>query len=247
LHLLYRTQTNSFFVTEWTIGDMLTYGGALMQAVATIVAIKLTIDFTISNQREERRINQDNQKEERRLAIKPYLTTEYRSVYALIESVDNYSYITIKKADQPIGSSDIHCSYNVIREKSNNSVHNVLCNQDFMSKHHIIEYTIANYGAGNALDVEFSLNIINDESLVIPPFVLPKDSSRSFIFLFSGDMVSIDDGEVLIELRLLYSDIEYISRYKQEETIRLYRDSEAILSTTQEIGWVLSKPEVIAS
>lgn len=62
IHILYKIPSiNDFWVTNWSAGDMLSYGGAIVGAIATIYVLKETITTTI-----------EMQKDERIFAIRPY-------------------------------------------------------------------------------------------------------------------------------------------------------------------------------
>lgn len=55
IHILYKIHAvNNFFVSEWTAGDVLAYGGSIIGALATIYVLQETIKSTANMQREER-------------------------------------------------------------------------------------------------------------------------------------------------------------------------------------------------
>jgi hypothetical protein len=56
VHILYKfTAPYTWLVAEWEAGDLLNYCGAMLGAAATIIAIILTITFTVENQKIERK------------------------------------------------------------------------------------------------------------------------------------------------------------------------------------------------
>lgn len=55
VHILYKIPAiNNFFISEWTAGDVLAYGGSIIGALATIYVLQETIKSTANMQREER-------------------------------------------------------------------------------------------------------------------------------------------------------------------------------------------------
>lgn len=67
---------NEGYITVWRGEDVLSYYGSLLGAVATIIAVILTIKFTV-----------EKEKKERKEAVKPYLQTRSRTIYSLSDKV----------------------------------------------------------------------------------------------------------------------------------------------------------------
>lgn len=54
IHILYKIPSScDFFITNWTAGDLLSYGGAIVGAIATIYVLQETIHSTLQIQKEE--------------------------------------------------------------------------------------------------------------------------------------------------------------------------------------------------
>ena len=65
INWMYKTPAKlPIFAMSWEAKDVLSYYGSILGAVATIIALTATIKFT-----------RENQKEERKLSIRPYLQT----------------------------------------------------------------------------------------------------------------------------------------------------------------------------
>ena len=79
---------NKIFETVWDGAELLGYYGSILGAVATIIAVVMTIKFTIKNQ-----------KEEKKLSIRPYLQTNiiYFSDFDEDTSIGNIKVFNIAK------------------------------------------------------------------------------------------------------------------------------------------------------
>jgi|GEM_PF-1848525 len=243
IHIIFKLHTScKFIIAEWSSGDMLNYGASIIQVIATIYAIKLTIDFTIQNQKDERKLNTDSQKEDRRLAIKPYLSSEHESVYKLLKIEDNRLFIIIN--NQYKESNDINSyTYQVTVYKSNNILNDVFNDLEFRKNYYIIEYVISNYGAGNALELKFTIVINNIEKIIHPILVLPKDHKRSFVFVFTNSILPDNANEILIQFKLEYNDIESLGKYYQYEKFEFSKNvNDMNLLLTQKTDCVLCPP-----
>jgi hypothetical protein len=110
---------------------------------------------------------------------------------------------------------------------------------DFMKKTHVLQYSLSNCGAGNAVNIEININ----DNKVMPPFVLVVDKKIKFIMLLESELLA--DNEYIVEISITYGDVASIGIYKQEERIRFFRCEDNTLSTSQKIEWFLSKPEEV--
>ena len=103
----------------------------------------------------------------------------------------------------------------------------------FCERYYAIEYSLWNYGAGNALRVylEYRADSITGKSGEL--FPLSKNEKRILILIFSKDLWSngfiqqeITSKEKKVELSFSYSDVESRAEYRQKEIIRFHIDEQ---------------------
>jgi hypothetical protein len=218
----------AFFGAEWTAGEALGYIGSLLEAAATIYVVKLGID-----------LGKEAGKEERRLAAKPFLTSNCVSKNEYIGPEENLVYITITadSADRFITCGrDVPYGYPYGPNERVNIMENLALKRDY----HIIEYKIENVGAGNAIAVDMKIN----GETPLRRFAISKDTKRTFVFIVSANMFN-EKNEYLLDIDFMYQDIVSIAHYQQHETIRffmiddtdtfMHSDSEHLLSDPEEI------------
>lgn len=221
-----------WFIANWTAGDVLVYCGEVFGAVATIVAIIFTIVFT-----------QENQKVERKLSIKPHLQTEDRRIYnsdILMGLVANRALFVIYPLDESeiIGSS-YELPYFLKESEMKNPQREILKTLDFLRNNYIIQYTISNAGAGNALNISFTI----DGTPVIPPFSLAVNDTKVFVIILKEELLK--DIRRSIRLKHVFQDVASIAKYEQHETITLFKEDNGTLNSSQHLNDVLSQPKEI--
>ena len=223
---------NWLVANNWTAGDVLVYIGEVLGAVATISAIILTIIFT-----------QENQKNERKLSIKPHLHAEHQPIFKtdrVKEQVANRAIFIVFPLNE---SENVTSSYEppYILTKSNEDqqkdpIREILTTLDFCRKYYVLQYTISNVGAGNALNLIFKIN----DKPVIQPFSLTVNNTKTFVVLFKAELL---DKPCSIQFKYDYQDVASIARYEQQETIVLFREDNSSLNISQQIDKVLSQPK----
>lgn len=73
VHVLFKLRTScSFFTAEWTAGELLSYCGSIIGAIATIYVLQETITATADLQTEERNYLSKQQREDNAFSIRPY-------------------------------------------------------------------------------------------------------------------------------------------------------------------------------
>ncbi len=214
----------ALIAAKWSAGEFLGYCGAILGALSTIVAIILTINFTV-----------ENQKIERKLAIKPYLHSDHHPIYNLKEIPENNIMYVIIGNDYMCSVDKPHVLIKAC-EKTDpfSEVTNLIL---FRTHHHLLKYELSNVGAGNAINVSI---IINNRPFNTP-VALPLSTTLKFIFMLK-DEILIDDQKMM-EIVITYSDIASIASYEQKEIIKFFRDSQdSLLTTSQKNEWLLSNP-----
>lgn len=213
---------------SWEAKDALQFYGSMLGAVATIFALVTTIKFTVSSQREERK-----------LSVKPRLSsrlTGYNSSILSITKEDDF--VFIKYSDYPMSASEIvpkEINHLIaLKNKLTKANKNVTGDMEeyiieklrdsfkttyntYVEKHLVILYEIYNYGANNALEVNFK---INDNS-ACPQFYVLTNKPKRIIIIFDEETHIEDTKE--IEFSLTYTDICSLGNYNQKEKIKIYR------------------------
>jgi len=249
LHALFKVQASiSFFVAEWTIGELLIYGASIFQATATIIAIMLTIRFSIENQKEERLFLLKTQKDERRLSVMPYLYTECHELNEYKCQTENRRHIILIPKHAPM-AVDPQNSYKVAYSPSGDSTKDTVNKKSFLRKHYVFEYYLSNVGANSALNVHFEVK--DDKQLIVlfngtvPSFALPKDRKHSFVFILLTEQLSEDMNEMSLEFRFLFHDVASISKYEQRQTIKFTRCDNGRFCISQDDVSQLGSPNAI--
>jgi hypothetical protein len=207
INLLFKWHTNSAILwAEWDAGDVLTFYGEVLAAIATIVVVVLTINFTVNNQRIERK-----------LSIKPHLESTTKSLAMDTETLQevrpgNVSYISIGETIsyhfeyQSIPGSEFHDNTAQLFTELNESRRMI-----------VIGYELSNVGAGNALNINFT---INGKSFM-PKFAVTDKKTKRFILVFNSELIT--NHSSLVKLHFSYSDVASLGHYEQEESFELYR------------------------
>ena len=238
VHVLFKIPAPcKWLVANWTAGDILVYSGEVLGAAATILAIILTITFTLENQEDERKQSMANQKNERKLSIKPQLHTENEPIFEIAKAIEQVAnraiYIEMFSPESETFCTSFKPPYILTKYSKEKD-------PDFWQKYYIIQYTISNVGAGNALKLTFTINDINPG---IPPFAVMVNNTRVFVIILRAE--SLKEESRSFQFRYEYQDIASIARYEQQETIVLFKEADGSLNSRQDINDVISQPKVI--
>lgn len=228
-----------FFAVSWEGKDALSYYGSILGAIATIYALTKTIDFTVKNQREERK-----------LSVKPYLQT-YRYVYSDILKIPStkdiiYLHISKKEITYQAALPEFIRNLKITQDKllKNEKIdeldlvlHNINIKSVF-DRYHIFTYDVENCGAGNAVDVFMKINSTN---AVIPRFAITTSKPKKHIIILDADLIEDNIKKYDINIRFEYSDAASLQKYHQTERI-IFCKRDGKLKTVQYDDEMLSAP-----
>jgi len=231
VHVLYKIPApHKYLLAEWDAGGLLNYLGIVLGASATIIAIILTLTFTV-----------ENQKNERKLSIKPFLHTLYVPKFARIDSVVNEGqtvYVTYPLDEKRnIGTS--HKAPYILEKVETDKIKGILDSLSFYKENYIIKYTLSNHGAGNAINIKFAI----DGKQIMQPFSLAINSSKDFIIILKSELIS--NGNELIKFSFEYEDVASIGKYRQSESIEFYTEADKSLNAKQAVTDILTIPQEI--
>ncbi len=229
----------SFLEMSWEAKDVLSFYGSLLGAVATIFALASTINFTVNNQ-----------KSERKLSIKPYLET-HKYNYTEISKIpsDNVIFLNIYKGlityqgDIPDDIKDLLVEQERIKNYITvNALAEALFNvkvDTFFKKKFVMLYEIENCGAGNAINVELKIG----DMLPIQKFCITTNLPKKFVFILNDELLVNEKYE--LQIYITYSDIASLGKYCQEESFLFKRDGLGNLQTVQMEKDLLTAPKEI--
>ena len=230
------------FAMNWEAKDVLSFYGSLLGSAATIFVLTETIKFT-----------RENQKEERKLSIKPYLETQKYN-YTDFENLPddkNIIYMEIKpniKTYQGALPEEIRDVIEFKNKKVFEQGYNLgglddlAYNQrvkDYFEEHHLLYYEISNCGAGNAINVVLKIN--NDT--IIPGFCITTNSPKKIMFILHNDLLEgTETKDYKFQLAFEYTDISSLGTYSQKEEIIFLKRNNRLITYQKESG-ILSKPK----
>lgn len=203
------------FNSEWVAGDLLSYYGALLGSIATIIAIIWTISFTV-----------DNQEQERKLSVRPYIQTKWGPVLTTDDLNDNETIVFIEQFK----------GYFMSYTESPADVFHKNNNLTNRKEKYILKYDLHNIGAGNAINVNISINHIG----ATLPFGIPMNESKVLAIILDGNLLNNDIIPIAVEIK--YDDVSSIARYLQVEKFKLYKNTDGVLNLSQVGDEVLSQP-----
>ncbi len=223
------------FAMDWEAKDVLSFYGSLLGAAATIFVLTETINFT-----------RENQKEERKLSIKPYLETQkynYTDFENLPDDKD-IIYMEIKPniiTYQGALPEEIRDIIEIKNQKISDQDY-IMKSKKYFEQKYLLYYEISNCGAGNAINVVMKIN----NKPVGHSFCITTSSPKKFMFILNRALLDeIEKSDYKIEICFEYSDIASISNYSQTETIMFFNRNNLI--TYQKDSGMLSKPKEIES
>lgn len=227
------------FSMDWEAKDVLSFYGSLLGAVATIIALKETINFT-----------RESQKEERKLSIRPYLETQkynytdLQKIPTNLETlfIDVSKKITTYQASLPDEFEDMKIlQQRLISGEKIDEMDQALFDlklETLFQKKYLLSYEIVNCGAGNAINVNLRIN----GKSIIPSFCVIAGESKKFIFVLNNDLLE-DTNEYSLNLILTYSDVATLANYYQTEKIMFTnKNADGKLKTLQWSGSLLTEP-----
>jgi len=200
---------------------------------SNIIAIILTIIFT-----------QENQKRERKLSIKPHLQTEYHPIFNTEKAKKLVSdraifimYSHDENDESEIISSTYEPPYLLQKSKTEDPQKNIIRELAYWRKYYITKYSVSNVGAGNALNLSFTIN----NKPVISPFSLTVNGTKVFVIIFKAELLK--EKERPLYFKFEYQDVASIAKYNQHETIILFASDNGSLNSKQDMNNIISQPE----
>ena len=246
INWMYKTPAKlPIFAMSWEAKDVLSYYGSILGAVATIIALTATIKFT-----------RENQKEERKLSIRPYLQTSkfnYTS-FEGIPTTKDVIYMDIKPnivnyqggvPDDISGIIDLKNkrvfdkTYNLDGIDNGMYISNV---NNYFSSRYLLCYEIKNCGAGNAINVSLNIN----SRCFVPSFCVTTTESAKIMFILNKELLE-SSGEYSLKIAFVYNDIASLGKYYQTETIIFSNKNKyGELKTIQRADGLLTPPMEIS-
>lgn len=227
------------FAVAWKVEDALSFYGSLLGAAATIFVLQRTIKFTV-----------ENQKDERKLSIKPYLETKkynYTDVLKIPADQD-ITYLNISKRGITYQGAlpDDVMDLRILQARMKNQLTIDPFDQatfdlrveTLMKTKYYLYYEVANCGAGNAINVHLYIN----NNPMLPSFCVTTDTPKKFMFILNSDLLDPGENEYTHKLLFTYDDIASLAHYRQSEYIIFSRNDSNNLKTFQQSGSLLTKP-----
>ena len=236
---------NKGFETVWGGEELLGYYGSILGAVATIIAVYKTIDFTINNQ-----------KEERKREVRPYLTASFiKCTEFTEESMGNvdafFSYSKIKSNYDFYIPEEV--AKIILRRKEAEKVtpniwginkiydeYNSLLNE-YRKKKCLVYCKIENIGANNAI----FLNIEHRDMEVNSSLYVAKDKPCVIGLILDEDLLWEGQEETPIDINFTYFDIYSIAKYHQGIHIPFFRDENGLLDCKPSVKFTMTPPREI--
>lgn len=213
LHILYLPPDppNKYWNPKWEIGNMLNYLGSCLGASVTIISLTSTIVFNIAQQNAQRR-----------LAIKPYLSLEYRTLDKFVDSAVERRFITLEnltaKAQDDKDALEFtppkvyRDAYHISGDRSEDNKRI----KDFKEKFHTAEFLLSNIGADSAIIEDFKITDLQSKQILFNcSFALSKGHTLTIVFLLSKTMLGNAPSQKRFDLVLTYSDVASIGKYEQ--------------------------------
>lgn len=231
----------AFFETNWGAEDVLDYYGSilgsLIGAAATILVLLWTIRFTVKNQ-----------KDERKLSVRPYLEISKYHITDLdkLNNAENTVFLEISNGVityQAVIPERIVKLKKLAKDKYDKKATDVmeevisdLSVNTFFAHNYVLQLDIHNNGAGNAIDVDYKMN---GRSIMFP-FCVTTEKMKRLVCIFHDDLIESDRRTLSFVLE--YGDVASLAKYQQKENMDFYRDLNGNLATAQCNGDFLTKP-----
>jgi hypothetical protein len=235
VHSLFEINTPyKWLEANWKAGEILGYIGSILGAAATITAVVLTIIFT-----------QENQKTERKLSMKPYFQTDYHPIFyrdKAIEKIANRAVFVQYPYDENEGISSSYEPPYYLKEtdaKNNMNMEERVSAEFIPERYYILQYSLSNVGAGNAINISFTIN----DKRFIPPFSLTVNNTKVFVIIFKAELLKNKTRS--IHFKFVFQDVASMALYEQHETITLYMTENGSINSCQYTDDVISLPKEI--
>lgn len=212
------------YITEWGANDVLSFYGSILSFLGTVFLGGLAL---YQNHKFEK-----NGKEQRRLAVRPYLFTRIDDENVSILAKQQVEYIDINIANQdsfeistkrnPPIQLDKYLELVDKLEKNPNmdtpekiktveEQTNIL--KEMNKRYELISYEVENYGNAAAVKIDVLLN----GKRFYPTFAIHNEVSHRLLFLCDFQEIEINQ-QIRFDLEFSYYDIEGYGPYIQKET-----------------------------
>ena len=242
INWMYKTPARlPIFAMSWEAKDVLSFYGSILGAAATIIALTKTIKFT-----------RENQREERKLSIRPYLETRKYNYTDFDDIPDKKDVIYLDIMPNIITyqgglPDDVSEIKNIKNRKAFEKNYNLENLDDAMystrianyfNDKYLLYYEVINCGAGNAINVSFNIN----SRCIIPSFCVTTTESKKIMLVLNKELLE-RSGEYELKFAFVYYDIASLAKYYQTETIIFTNKNKyAELKTLQKSGTFLTEP-----
>ncbi|EDS71883.1 hypothetical protein ANASTE_01586 [Anaerofustis stercorihominis DSM 17244] len=244
-----------YFTNSDITADYVGYYGMIITSVISTIVTVVIFYYTLTENRKqiekERKFTEELAKEERKLSVKPYLSSSFKEIVfnkmdsrilSYNKEDEKYLQSDIKKIELEQNNYDhvvwLYDKEKVLEQKDYTGTFPVTetlsmairNKSDFFSlknKNNFYIYTIKNVGANNAINIRLTINGIN----TLPPFHLSENEIKKVLFVSPKTNKFID-------IRLLFENVLGTTYYEQKQLINLNEHKSINLA-------LLSKPEEI--
>ncbi len=245
------TANEVLYYTKWSASELLQYAGSIIGAFATIVAVFLTILYTMHLQNEsfkkmldlqnkETRSMFDLQKEDTKNRVKPFLYSQLNKLNkedALKENADVYielesfsKYFELRSNIKPL---------NILLEKvPDESFEKNKFLKKFNHEVYILRYVLKNIGVGAAINTVFNINGVK----VCSNFALQSNAEIKFIIVLKN-VIEQQYKNKKIVFSFEYYDVMAENLYRQRESFTLFYDDEGNIISERKWDEYMSIPE----
>jgi len=242
-------QTADLRVNELTL-----YYGALLGALTTVVAVITVIKHGQRQLKMEREHEREQLRNERKLAIKPYLVSRFKQAspydFAKKTGIQDL-YVEINREEISAGFCMPDCVNRVnaaVEKRSGTAADEftvkLMGRLSLERRYCLINYFLTNAGAGSAIGIELRLN----GKKTLSSFALMVNQTINVKFVIDLEALS-PEHQFGLEMEYEYADAASIARYRQKEkfviccegyefhkTFTAHQDRDGFLTPSKEIG-----------
>lgn len=227
--------------TRYNEGDILGFYGNIIGAGATLVVFFFMIGFTTKNQKEERRIS-----------VKPQLQTKlypYDKNKLFYENASNFiMFLEYHEDARPIEGS-YTCPVDFLKDtKKREHVSSLLRGFEGLQNYLVLKCDIANIGSNSAVSINISIN----DKPAPSGFSLPVGVEESLFYVFGKEILKSSSGknpfvkkERVIKFVYSFKDVVALTEYEQCESITVTSDSDDVMGYYQIGNDRLNEPKEI--
>lgn len=181
--------------------------GSYIGGVCTMAAVFITINDNNKKLKDQHDMQEAQEKEQKRLNVRPYLDTRYRYF--------NYD-ITMGPNDRVFEIENEYTQRSFFDLIPSRRKQIQVTNSAEYSRQLYINYIIRNVGAGSAVDMIASINNFKER------IAIAKNETVQFLCI----VTILDDTPSDLKIKLDFSDVEGRGRYSKEEIIHIEVDQD---------------------